>query len=161
MSNTTLDPREVNIQRADLKSADVRALITHHHDAALAANAVCEGHALDISDFESGQAELFSAYHGEMLIAIGGLATLSPTMGELKAIHTTQSARGSGVGQLLVSYLIDFAKSKKLQVIKLETGTTDFFSAAERLYRRLGFVECDAFAAYVANPDSLFMELRL
>ena len=167
LSHPTLmaTPLPFQLGRADLQRADVQALIRHHQAAALAANKICEGHALGIQDYVDQTAEgaltLYEARDDHDLLGLCGLYRLSETVGELKTMHTRGPARGRGVGQALLSHVIAVAQKRGLEQIKLETGTADFFAAATRLYARLGFEDCPPFADYEANPDSRFMQLKV
>ena len=142
---------------ADLSKSDIQDLILHHQRSALAANTVCEGHALSVEDYADPHIELFATYEAGELLAIGGLLRLDTRRGELKTMHTRDAARGKGIGQALLAHIIETAKGHGLKQLYLETGTVPFFAAATRLYGRMGFAECGPFEAYEANPDSLFM----
>lgn len=154
----TSAPKGLSIGPADLQAADVRALIAHHQKTALAANQACEGHALDIKAFEDPALTLIAVREKDELLAVGGLKVLNRSDGELKSMHTVQTARGRGIGQILVEALVKLAGTKKLTNLYLETGTVDYFAPARRLYERCGFEECGPFADYEANIDSYFMK---
>lgn len=156
------EERGFHIVKADLASQDVRDLITLHQRSALAANTVCEGHALSPDDYDRPDLTLFAVRDGTSnLLGIGGLQVLNAERGELKTMHTQATARGQGVGEVLLAHILDQAKSQSLKTVYLETGTAPFFAAATRLYHRLGFTDCPPFAAYTANPDSRFMRREL
>ena len=76
-------------------------------------------------------------------------------------MRTTASARGRGVATRLLLHILDDARSRNLERIYLETGTENYFAPARRLYARNGFTECQPFAEYRHDPNSVFMELRL
>jgi putative acetyltransferase len=44
-----------------------------------------------------------------------------------------------------------------MQSLWLETGSSEAFIPAIRMYERAGFVRCGAFDGYVENPFSIFM----
>jgi putative acetyltransferase len=48
-----------------------------------------------------------------------------------------------------------------MQRLSLETGTTEPFQPAQRLYERFGFVYCGPFGDYAPDPFSVFMTLEL
>ena len=155
----------LHIGPANLQRADVQNLITHHQTLALAANKICEGHSLGLKDYfeetAKGVLVLFEARDEAELLGLCGLYTLSPQIGELKTMHTREIARGRGIGQAVLNHVIQAAREKGMKELYLETGTADYFSAAIRLYARMGFKDCPAFASYVANPESKFMRLSL
>lgn len=154
-----------HIGLADLQRADVQALITHHQASALAANKICEGHSLGLDDYFQEMAKgglvLYEARDETELLGLCGLYTLNAEVGELKTMHTREVARGRGIGQAVLAHVIGVARQRGMKKLMLETGTAEFFSAATRLYARMGFEDCLAFADYVANPDSRFMRLSL
>ena len=45
--------------------------------------------------------------------------------------------------------------------LSLETGSQKFFEPARRLYLGAGFSECEPFADYVLDPNSVFMTRTL
>jgi putative acetyltransferase len=75
-------------------------------------------------------------------------------------MRTATGARGRGVATLMLRHILDAARTRNLERVFLETGTEDYFAPARRLYARNGFTECQPFADYVLDPNSVFMELR-
>jgi putative acetyltransferase len=59
-------------------------------------------------------------------------------------------------GQLLAS-----ARAAGYRRLLLETGSSDFYLPAQRLYQRNGFAARGPFAGYREDPNSVFMELGL
>lgn len=76
---------------------------------------------------------------------------------ELKSLHVLDSARGAGVGRLLVDTVIAAARQAGCTRIGLETGWSDGFAPSRRLYERLGFTLCDAFPPYKHGTFSCCM----
>jgi putative acetyltransferase len=76
-------------------------------------------------------------------------------------MHTVQSARRTGIGSAMLRHIIAFARSRSISRLSLETGSWDYFQPAVSLYRKHGFVECQPFADYVQDPNSVFMTLDL
>lgn len=100
-------------------------------------------------------------HHGDRLLGIGALKRHAAGLGELKAMRTTEDARGAGVGAAVLDHLVQVARARGLTRVSLETGTEPAFEPARRLYARRGFVECGPFASYVLDPHSVFMTLSL
>lgn len=98
---------------------------------------------------------------GDQLLGIGALKRHDAALGELKAMRTTEDARGAGVGATVLDHLIQVARTQGLTRVSLETGTQPAFEPARRLYARRGFVECGPFGSYVLDPHSVFMTLAL
>lgn len=102
------------------------------------------------------------AYRDKAPVGCGGYARLTDAadpFGELKRIFVTQAARSTGVAEALVATLEEAARADGLSLMRLETG--DASPAAIRLYQRLGYARRDAFASYVENGSSVFMEKPL
>jgi putative acetyltransferase len=76
-------------------------------------------------------------------------------------MHTTSTARGQGVGRLLVQYVIRLAGEQHITWLGLETGTQAEFEPARTLYQSFGFRACTPFGAYTVNPHSTCMALDL
>jgi putative acetyltransferase len=77
--------------------------------------------------------------------------------GEVKSMHTLQTARRSGVGSAMVQHIIAAARAMGLKRLWLETGSFDFFAPARALYARHGFSECEPFVGYKPDANSTFM----
>ncbi len=61
----------------------------------------------------------------------------------------------------MLQHIIAFARSRGISRLSLETGSWDYFQPAVALYRSHGFIECQPFADYVNDPNSIFMTLDL
>jgi putative acetyltransferase len=96
-----------------------------------------------------------------MLLGMGALKRLSADHGEIKSMHTVQSMRRRGAGSAMLYHIIATARASGISRLSLETGSWDYFQPAHTLYRNHGFVECQPFADYVLDPNSVFMSLEL
>lgn len=76
-------------------------------------------------------------------------------------MYTARSMRRRGVGSAMLHHIISSARSMGLSRLSLETGSWDYFDPARAFYRRHGFIECEPFADYVLDPNSVFMSLDL
>jgi putative acetyltransferase len=63
--------------------------------------------------------------------------------------------------QLVLSHIVDVAGQRGYQRLSLETGSSDAFAAATRLYERFGFVTCEPFGDYKRDPFSRFFTFAL
>ncbi len=54
-------------------------------------------------------------------------------------MHTTDTARGEGVGEAMVKYLVGLARQRGYKRVSRETGSQPEFEPARNLYRRTGF----------------------
>lgn len=78
---------------------------------------------------------------------------------EMKRLWVEDDTKGAGLGRRLAETSIEFARTAGYRTMKLDTLRTRM-PAAVALYRKLGFVETNA---YVHNPerDVLYMALAL
>ena len=151
----------MRIVEGDFSDARVIALLKSHLTRARAETASGSAHALDQTELQSADISFWTIWDGEDLLGIGALKRLSADHGEIKSMHTTQSARRKGVGTAMLRHIIAAARSRGMVRLSLETGSWDYFQPARALYKKHGFVECSPFADYVSDPNSVFMSLDL
>ena len=156
----------ISIDRDDPLRGDVHELLSEHLADMFATSPAESVHALDHSALSAPSIAFWTAREDGNLLGCGALKLLdSPSgparHGELKSMRTTASSRGRGVATRLLLHILDDARSQDLERIYLETGTENYFAPARRLYARHGFTECQPFAEYRPDPNSVFMELRL
>ena len=93
-------------------------------------------------------------------VAIGCVALKANTSesAELKRLYVRACGRGAGVGERLATAAITHARQLGYKTIRLDTLPT--MAAAQRMYRRLGFVETEP---YYDTPieGTRFMALTL
>jgi putative acetyltransferase len=146
----------ITILPGGLDDPRVVALLHHHITTAAAQTEAGSAHALDVSGLSAAGIEFWTAWDGDTLLGTGALKQLTPTHGEVKSMHTVETARGQGVGAALLTQIITTARAKGLTRLSLETGSWDYFLPAHRLYRKHGFEECGPFEGYVEDRNSLF-----
>jgi putative acetyltransferase len=151
----------VKIIPADLDDPRVVALLTVHHESALAQVPEGSAHALDVSGLRAPDISIWAAWDDETLLALGALRTLDATHGEVKSMHTAQAQRGKGAGSAILAHIIASARDRGMARLSLETGATDYFEPARALYRRHGFNGCAPFGDYVPDRNSVFMTRKL
>jgi putative acetyltransferase len=145
----------------DPRRPDVRALLERHLTFALSTTPPEHSFALDV-DGLLDPAITFCSYRADgELLGVGALKRLDAEHGEIKSMHTTQAARGRGVGRAMLSHLLGLARSRGYRRVSLETGTMTDFAPARRLYHSAGFVACGPFADYKSSEDNCFMTLVL
>lgn len=119
-------------------------------------------HALDSSGLDGPDVRFFLLRNDDGLaIAMGALKRLADGALELKSMHTLAEARGTGAGRAMLEHLLDIARQDRATGIYLETGSTDDFVAARKLYEGYGFAACEPFEGYDHDPWSVFMCLDL
>ncbi|MEO1397392.1 MAG: GNAT family N-acetyltransferase [Pseudomonadota bacterium] len=151
----------LTIETDDLSRGDIARLLQTHLDFCKAASRPENVHALDMDGLRVPEITFWRAIEDETLLGCVALKELDPTHGEIKSMHTLRAARGRGVGQSLLDYLIVTARSRGYTRLSLETGTMKEFSAAKRLYERNGFAECPPFANYFESDESVCMTKEL
>jgi len=119
-------------------------------------------HALDLEGLRNPKLSFWSVWDDdEILVACGALLTLSKTHGEIKSMRSKKSVRGKGIASKLLEFILNEARVLGLKQVSLETGSMPFFAPARSLYRKFGFVECEPFADYKIDPNSVFMTKHL
>jgi len=151
----------LRILPGDFSDRRVIDLLQIHAATARAETARGSAHALDVSALQTPDIHVWTAWDGEDLLAVGALRQLSAQMGEVKSMHTAQTARRRGAGSAMLGHIIDSAKALGLTQVALETGSWDYFIPARAFYQRHGFVLCPPFGDYVEDPHSVFMMLTL
>ncbi|MBD1269168.1 GNAT family N-acetyltransferase [Aeromicrobium tamlense] len=114
-------------------------------------------HALDLGALRHEAISFFTVREDGRLLGCGALKDLGGGHGEIKSMRTTAAARGRGVATAMLQHLLDTARARGLERLSLETGSEPYFAAARRLYVRHGFEECEPFADYVPDPNSVFL----
>jgi putative acetyltransferase len=151
----------VLVTQGNLADPRVIALLQQHVARARAETAPGSAHALDLGQLQSADVSFFSAWDGGALLGVAALKRLSPDHGEVKSMHTAENARRRGVATALMRQLLATARRTGLTRLSLETGSWDYFEPARAFYRRHGFRECEPFAHYRVDPNSVFMTREL
>jgi putative acetyltransferase len=145
----------------DPRADDVRELLARHLAYARATTAAEEVHALDVDGLADPSVTFFSYRGGGELLGVAALRELDGRHAEIKSMHTAEAARGRGIGQALVAYLIAVARERGYGRLSLETGARPAFAPARRLYAGAGFTSCPPFGDYRPSPNSACMTLVL
>jgi putative acetyltransferase len=151
----------MNIRPGDLSDPRVIDLLHFHLSSAREQTAPGSAHALDVSSLQSPEIDFWTLWDEEHLVGFGALKRLTPEHGEVKSMHVITAKRGTGAGSALLRHIIAAAREKQMTRLSLETGSWEYFEPARSLYRKHGFVECEPFADYQLDPNSVFMTLDL
>lgn len=89
----------------------------------------------------------------------GGIQLFGTEYGELKRMYVRPQFRGLGFGKLLLDHLTEYARSRGVGLLRLETGIHQY--AAIALYEREGFRDVPHFGEYREAPLSRFFEKRI
>jgi putative acetyltransferase len=145
----------------DPRADDVRTLLDRHLAFAREVTPPDHVHAMEVDDLMGPTVTFFSARRDGVLLGVGALKRLDETHAELKSMHTSEAARGQGVGRAIVDHLLAVAADRSHQRVSLETGTADAFAPARSLYTKVGFMPCAPFGEYTVNPHSAYMTVAL
>jgi GNAT superfamily N-acetyltransferase len=80
---------------------------------------------------------------GGVIIGMGALDKIRERAGAIKRMYIRPAYQGKGIGKALLQRLLQKAKEFGYHSVYLETGIS--MTAAQCLYRSVGFVECDAY----------------
>ena len=132
-------------------------MLRFHFDTNMAVTPPGSAHVFDVSRLKQSDVFFWTAWNDETLMGTGALKLMDANHGEIKSMHTLQTARRSGVGAAMLRHIMEQAKAKGLKRLSLETGSFEFFAPARALYARHGFDECPPFGDYNRDPHSTFM----
>ncbi|GAA4891814.1 GNAT family N-acetyltransferase [Actinomycetospora straminea] len=148
----------------DLSGPEVAALLAEHLEEMRAVTPVESKHALDLDGLRRPDVTFWTAWddsNDTVLLGCGALRELDPTHGEIKSMRTTTAYQGIGVGSALVRHIIAEARRRGYRRLSLETGSSEHFAPARRLYARHGFVPCPPFGDYPEDHHSAHLTLVL
>ena len=147
----------IQIHVDDLSGETTRALIASHLSGMHDTSPPESVHALDIDGLRHPSITFWSAWIDGELAGIGALKRLDAARGEIKSMRVDDRFRGAGVGRAILRHIIHDARERGFSSLWLETGTTEDFAPARRLYESEGFTECEPFDAYSLDPYSVFL----
>lgn len=151
----------MHVRIDDLTSPEIAELLNEHLQDMYAASPPECVHALDLSKLRKPGITFWSVWEGDDLVGCGALKELDATHAEIKSMRSANHARGKGVGKKMLEHILVEATGRKYQRLSLETGSTDFFVPARKLYERYGFQYCGPFSDYEEDPFSVFMTRTL
>ena len=136
---------------------EVNQLLTKHFIELKAASPEGSAHVLDIPGLKIPSIKFWSLWDEEKLIGCGALKFLNEDHGEFKSIRIHDNFRNQGQGINVINHLIYEAKKLKIKKISIETGAGDFFLPARKLFKKMGFAECEPFAHYIKDINSVYL----
>lgn len=151
---------DITVSSADPRAADIRHLLERHWALMRASSPEESCHVLPPDSFDDG-VHLFAAHAEGQALGIGAMQLIAPKHGELKSMHTLDTARGRGVGRAILHRILAEAQTLRWTRMSLETGSAALFAPARALYEAHGFEQCPPFGAYVEDPHSIFMTKAL
>lgn len=152
-----LRPSDLRIAVDDLAGPEVAALLTEHLREMRANSPIESVHALDLDALRKPDVTFWTVRDADGLAGCGALKELDPTHGEIKSMRTATGRRGRGIASHLLNHVVAEARARGYHRLSLETGASDYFAPASRLYARHGFVRCGPFAGYTDDPHSVYL----
>lgn len=154
-------PLALKIEPGNPGSPGAEGLLRRHLDEMHAYSPEGAVFALDVDGLSGPDITFWVARAGQQLVACGALKELDPSHAEVKSMHTHSDWRGQGVAARFVEFLIEEAKARGFRRLSLETGSTEAYAGAVRLYSRLGFELSGPFGTYKLSEHSTFMSMPL
>lgn len=151
----------MNIVVDDLRHPAVQELIGEHLRSMYEQSPPESVHALSLEQLRGPDLVFWTAWDGEVLLGCGALKELDAHHGEIKSMRTPNTLRRRGAGRALLAHVIDVAQQRGYTRLSLETGSSEDFVPARKLYESAGFTYCGPFGPYSADPLSSFMTLEL
>lgn len=151
----------MRIELDDLSRPQVHQLLQEHLENMHAITPAGHVHALDLTRLQSPEITFWTIWEGNDLLGCGALKELDKKHGEIKSMRTPQRLRRRGAGRAILGHIIGEAKKRGYSRLSLETGCSEEFLPAHRLYQSVGFVHCGPFGEYQPTAFSVFMSLDL
>jgi putative acetyltransferase len=145
----------------DLRGPEIAALLQRHLDLMHEITPAGSIYALDLDRLRVPEITFWTARVDGQLVGCVALKEFGKSHGEIKSMHTKRELRGQGIARQLVAHLINEAKKRGLKMLWLETGKTEGFLPAQKLYESFGFKPCGPFGDYTLDPHSFYMTLEL
>ena len=141
----------------ELGADDVRALLAHHFAEMTAGTPPSACHVMPADALRSPEIRFFTLRDEDgTLLGCGALKRLAQDHGEIKSMRTADKALGRGVGSAMLDHLVATARALGMTRLSLETGNSQTFAAANRLYQREGFERCGPFGGYRSTDFTTF-----
>jgi len=151
----------VTITLADPREHAVARLLEAHLAFARQVTPPGHVHAMDVAELLGADVTLYALRSDDGVAAIGALRELDSSHGEIKSMHTSEGARGQGLGKAMLEHLLNAALARGYERVSLETGAMPAFEPARRLYETRGFEVCPPFGDYRPVPNSVCMTIIL
>jgi len=145
----------------DLMGEEIARFLDEHLEDMRSISPPESKHALDLEGLRAPEVTFWTVHDAGQLVACGAIKELDKSHAEIKSMRTEPGQRGRGTASMLLDYIISESKHRGYSRISLETGSMDYFLPARNLYLKHGFEFCPPFAAYVEDPNSVFMTLNL
>ena len=151
----------MEIKVDDLTGEKTAELINEHLAGMLEITPAESVHALPLEKLKQPNITFWSVWDQDDLMGCGALKEITLAHAEIKSMRTATPHLRKGVASKLIEYLLKEAKQRGYERVSLETGASEDFLPARRLYEKYGFSHCGPFADYKDDPNSVFMMLDI
>ena len=141
----------------NFNNPEVNALLKKHFIELRAASPEGSAHVLDIAGLKVKSIKFWSLWENKRLFGCGALKFLDDTHGEFKSIRVHDDFKNKGNGIRIIDHLISEAKILNIKRISIETGASDFFIPARKLFKKCNFEPCKPFAHYKEDLNSIYL----
>jgi putative acetyltransferase len=152
---------EWTFNAGELDCEDVRQLLAFHFEQMRSTSPADACHVLPLVGLRDPAITFWSLREHRRLLAVGALKELNIRHGEVKSMRTAPEVLGRGVGSAMLRHIVTEARRRGYERLSLETGSTEPFQPALRLYERHGFTRCAPFADYRPSPFTCFLAKEL
>jgi putative acetyltransferase len=153
MSNATVISRELP------DSDDARLLITELDSYLIPLSPAESRHGYPVEKLINEDVPFFIIRHNGTPVGCGGVKLFGTDYAEIKRMYIRPQFRGLGFAKLMLDHLADYARSRGIAILRLETGIAQ--REAIGLYERAGFQLIAPFGEYKPDPLSRFYEKRI
>ena len=150
-----VNAREIRVD--DLQGQEIAFFLAEHVAEMRAVTPLESKHALDLDGLRQPQVTFWTVHQDGELVGCGAIKQIEPGHGEIKSMRVARSRKRTGIAGMLLNHMIAEAGAMSLNRLSLETGSSEHFLPARRLYERFGFVYCEPFGDYKADPNSVHM----
>jgi GNAT superfamily N-acetyltransferase len=113
-------------------------------------------HGLSVEQLIEQRVAFFLLRAEGVAAACGGVKFLGAEYGEIKRMYVRPEQRGRGYARRMLDHLAEYARSRSVFVLRLETGIHQRDAIA--LYERWGFTRIPPFGDYRDDPLSIYFE---
>jgi putative acetyltransferase len=152
---------ELEFRIDDLRGEASRALIARHLQGMREGCPPESVHAYDVQQLLAPGVSFWSVWIDGEIAGCGALRAIDSARGELKSMRVADAFLGRGIGRALLEHLVGEARQRGMTSLWLETGSSEPFVPALKLYESAGFTRCGPFEGYVEDPLSVFMTRAL
>ena len=151
----------LNSIEGNFDNPKVNELLRKHFIELRAASPEGSAHVLDIPGLKVPSIKFWSLWDDKKLIGCGALKFLDKEHGEFKSIRIHDDFRNQGHGTNVINHLISEAKKLNIKRLSIETGASDFFIPARKLFNKTGFTICEPFAHYKEDINSVYLTMLI